>query len=300
MVSVESLKQMYADGVNLIRYLIDVEQMEKTDAIRISYDIQAGSYTERYNRDGESKRAYCKKLALLINELDACDSVMIAGVGEAITLCCTIPHLKHPPSQIYGFDISWSRIKYAREFCRQQQLEDVELFVANMLRIPLKDNSIDLVITNHSLEPNGGYEKPMLAELSRVANKYLLMNEPSYEFGDADVKKRMETHGYVKHLAKHAAELELRVTRNELFGLSLNPMNPTGNTIVELFQQPSRSASPEFQCPVSGLPLTKTGDSFWGSGGCAYPIVDGIPCFLPENAILATHYAVSPARRNEV
>ena len=49
MVSVESLTQMYADGVNLIHYLIDVEQMEKTDPIRISYDILAEACISRFS-----------------------------------------------------------------------------------------------------------------------------------------------------------------------------------------------------------------------------------------------------------
>lgn len=244
-----------------------------------------------YNNDGSNKRAYCEKLAALINELEPCDSIMIAGVGEAITLCCTLPHLRHPPKHVYGFDISWSRIKFAHEFCNQQNIQGANLFVANMMQIPLADNSIDLVITNHSLEPNGGSEKIAITELSRVANKFLLMNEPSYEFGDDKAKQRIDQHGYVKFLAKHSTELGLNVIRNEAFGLSLNPLNPTGNTILQIHDSGRESATPGFQCPISGLPLTKQIDAMWGSGGYAFPIVGGIPCMLQENAVLASHFS---------
>lgn len=290
MQDINQLKQMYERGENLIQHLTQVENIDKTNAIRISYDIQAGSYMSIYNSDGSAKRDYCLQLASLIDELETCDSIMIAGVGEAITLCCTIPHLKRRPKHIFGFDISWSRIKFANEFCRQQGLEGAELFVANMMQIPLADNSIDLVITNHSLEPNGGNETTGITELSRVANKYLLMNEPSYEFGDEKAKARIDQHGYVKHLAKHATNLGLNVIRNEPFGLSLNPLNPTGNTIVQIHDDDRDAATPTFQCPISGLPITKQEDALWGTGGYAFPIVGGIPCMLPENAVLASHF----------
>lgn len=278
---------MFERGENLIQYLTEKQNLDRIQAIQISYDIQAGSYVENYYRNGVKKRAYCEKLAKLINTLEPCESILIAGVGEAITLCCTVPHLRYRPRYIGGFDISWSRLRYGSQFCEQQGIGGVDLFVANMLNIPLPDNSCDLVLTNHSLEPNGGSEIEAITELSRVARKYLLMNEPSFEFGSQEVRDRIDKHGYVKALAEHATSLGLRVIRNELFGMSISEANPTATTLVELEHDKDVSNALRFRCPISGCPLLPQGDSFWGIGGYAYPRIGGIPCLLPENAVLA-------------
>ena len=71
-------------------------------------------------------------------------------------------------------------------------------FVGNMFHIPFADNSIDIVYTSHSMEPNGGREKEAMAELYRVAGKYLVLLEPSYELATDDGKQRMDRLGYVK------------------------------------------------------------------------------------------------------
>ena len=49
-----------------------------------------------------------------------------------------------------------------------------------MEQIGLKSNSVDIIYTNHSLEPNGGREEVILKELLRVTNKYLILFEPIY------------------------------------------------------------------------------------------------------------------------
>ncbi|MDO5381032.1 MAG: methyltransferase domain-containing protein [Acidaminococcaceae bacterium] len=80
-----------------------------------------------------------------------------AGIGEGTML---LPLLLYLPdnffNNIYGFDISWSRVKYAQKFMQENNKGSVHLFVGDLFNIPLADNSIDLVYTCHAIELNGG------------------------------------------------------------------------------------------------------------------------------------------------
>ena len=76
-----------------------------------------------------------------------------------------------------------------------------------MFNLPLLDNSIDIVYTSHSMEPNGGHEEELLAELYRVTNNYLILLEPAYEFASEEARARMRKHGYVTNLYETAKRL---------------------------------------------------------------------------------------------
>jgi hypothetical protein len=66
-------------------------------------------------------------------------------------------------------------------------------------------------------------------------------------------------------------------------------LNPTGTTIVRLENEPAQHGE-DYRCPKSGHSLRRYDDSYWGDGGYAYPMIGGIPCLLPENAVLATQF----------
>ncbi len=289
--NIKHLQKLYAQGVNIINYLKQEnrENINDVEIIQISYDIQAGSYRKRFYEQPDLKVKYCQKLAETIDQLGSFESILLVGVGEAITLSLVIKYLKNKPSKIYGIDISWSRIKYGQIFAKEQGLENINLFVADLFQLPFLDNSIDLVMSNHSLEPNGGKEKQAICELNRVAKKYVLMNEPSYQFGNKIAQERIDKMGYVKNLAKHSEELGFNVVKQELFGISMNPKNPTENIIIKKDSIGDHVDQP-LACPLTGNPLIKLQDCFFSvEGMLAYPIIGGIPCLLSSKSIVATH-----------
>lgn len=194
-------------------------------------------------------------------------------------------------SSIYGFDISWSRIKYAQKMLDMLNVKGVSLFVADMLRMPIKDSAIDLVYTVHAMEPNGGKEIQVLKELYRVTRKYLLLFEPIYEKANDEGKKRMLQHGYVKGLYDTAIELGYNVIKYEMLKNPSNPLNPTGIIIIE---KPTISSPIDdvFCDPVSRKEVNiKNNIVYCKDSMLMYPIMDGIPCLLEDNAILATKYS---------
>ncbi len=285
------IKEIYANGEYIIKYLksISNHDLNTIEDILISYDFQAGSYVKAFSNNQEFKHKYCSSLATVIDNLGNFDSIMEAGVGEATTLNNLIKNLTKTPSEIFGFDISWSRLKFAKEFLADFGLKNVTLFTANLFEIPLSDNSVDIVYTSHSIEPNGGKEEEAIKELYRITGKYLILLEPSYEFADNKSRIRMKEHGYVTNLYANAKKLGYKVIEHRLFDYSANPLNPTGIMIIE--KKSSISNSPGVKCPISLTDLVKFNDSLLYSKDSflAYPVIDGIPCLLKENSILATH-----------
>lgn len=285
------IKEIYANGENIIKYLksINNDELNTIEDILISYDFQSGSYIKGFSNNPEFKDKYCTSLARIIDNLGNFDSIVEVGVGEATTLNNLIRKLTKIPSDILGFDISWSRLKFAKEFLADFELKDITLFAANLFEIPLLDNSIDIVYTSHSIEPNGGKEEEAIKELYRIAGKYLILLEPSYEFADEKSQLRMKEHGYVTNLYSTAKKLGYKIIEHRLFDYSSNPLNPTGIMIIE--KKSSISNSPNLKCPISLTELTKYNDSLLYSKDSflAYPVIDEIPCLLKENSILATH-----------
>jgi hypothetical protein len=93
------------------------------------------------------------------------------------------------------------------------------------------DESFDVVMTSHALEPNGGREKEGIRELCRVARRYVLMLEPDYDLAPAEGKRRMERLGYVTQLWDALVDLncDFNVHPFEQIG---SPLNPTSLFLV--------------------------------------------------------------------
>ena len=65
----------------------------------------------------------------------------------------------------------------------------METFTIDNMRIPLPDNSIDVVITCHAIESNRKSMKSIIKELYRVSKLGLCLMEPHYEIGNSYQKK---------------------------------------------------------------------------------------------------------------
>ena len=287
----QKIKELYSNGENIIEYLksISNNKINTIEDIMISYDFQSGSYIKEFSTNKEFKEEYCSALAKLINKIDNVQSIIEVGVGEATTLNTLIYNLTNKPSNILGLDIPWSRLKFGKELLKEFDVQNVNLFTANLFEIPLLDNSIDIVYTSHSIEPNGGREEEALKELYRITKKYLILLEPSFEFANDQAKDRMKKHGYVTELYSTAKKLDYKIIEHRLFDHSLNPLNPTGLIIIE--KKITSSNNSNLVCPISHTELLRYTDSLLYSkkSFLAYPILNEIPCLLKENSILATH-----------
>ena len=164
-------------------------------ATLVFYDLQAGTCVANTKNNPDLNQQWCKHLANLIPPLlPKGGSLLELGVGEATTLNGVLQLLNTNVGDAYGFDISWSRIAFANHWLHANS-QKANLFVADLMSIPLADNSIDVVYSSHSVEPNGGYELSCLTECLRIARHAVVLVEPLYELANPEAKQRMRNHG---------------------------------------------------------------------------------------------------------
>lgn len=295
MTTPRQLKELYKQGQNISAFLrknMGVEHNTR-EIIEISYDLQTGSYIDAMQNEkmAKHKEEYSREIANTILSLCEPTSVLEAGVGEATTLSGVLKNLGNKVNS-YGFDLSWSRVAYAKKWLHSKGIINTVLCTGDLLSIPFLSNSIDVVYTSHSIEPNGGNEEPILRELYRVARKFLILLEPGYELANDDARQRMDFHGYCKNLKGIANSLGFDVLEHKLFPYISNPLNPTAITIIRKDSDDStKLPSDPLVCPKFKTPLKKIGGMLFSPEALVvYPTIGGIPCLRIENGIFASKY----------
>ena len=208
-----------------------------SEVIEVAYDLQAGTYAEYADLHPEFGRLYAQQLARhLESHLLEGDVLLDAGTGELTTLSHVVAQLGVQLSTIHAFDISERRLEVGRRYAETHMgaaIEKLHLFKAELAAIPLGDRSVDVVTSNHALEPNGGREVELLSELIRVCRGKLVLFEPCYEIASPEGQARMKKLGYVQGLAETAAALGATVLSCEPLELVSNPLNPTVCLVVQ-------------------------------------------------------------------
>jgi hypothetical protein len=291
------MRDAYAKGENAMAWARDnlLEGDNKLISTLIAYDLQAGTYVDEARQNPEYVTSWCKQLAELVKPylIDGCD-ILEVGVGEATTLSGVLNALNFNNVNAYGLDLSWSRILVGRDWSEEQK-NSPKLFVGDLFNIPMKDNSIDIVYTSHSLEPNGGREIESIKELLRVARKAVILVEPCYELASEDAQQRMRSHGYVRGLKTAAESLGVNIVDYRLLDFFKNPLNPSG--VMTLLKSKTsfpikKSDIGKWQCPLTGVQLIDSGDYFYAeSVGIGYPVLKGIPLLSPNHAVIASKLA---------
>ena len=294
--NLKKLREIYDNGGNVLSYVKGESNSDKNSslAISISYDLQAGSYIKKakMNQNFENKRAGL--YADVLNTLGKFNTILEVGIGEATTFSNLLPRLSHKDFIAAGFDISYSRIQYGNLHLHEEGISNAILFVGDLFDSALKDNSIDIVYTNHTLEPNGGREKEALEELYTITKRYLVLFEPMHEGSSNETKEHIEKHGYVTGLASMAELLGYKVIENKLLiKKALRSNNNTGVIIIEKIGNSTIEESKEIMlaCPITHESLSLVRNNYYCKESMLlYPVVDSIPCLMPSNAIIASHF----------
>ena len=286
----QELMRVYRQNQNVSEHIRKKEgsNFNSTENILHSYDLQAGSYIDALNDEKhlQFKVGHSTHLAEIINNYEF-KSILDVGVGEATIMPFFLKKLANKAAKILAFDISLSRVLYARKLVNQVTDRTIKLFTARIDAIPLPNASVDLVFTSHALEPNHGQELKLLSELLRVTRNQLIMVEPTYELGNRKTRRRIEKLCYIRDLPDHLDKLGYKVDRHEKWPWIDHPANEAALIIVS--KQSCPPINPNFISPMSRLPMQKRDGYFYCPGdGYAFPIVEGVPCLVPENGILVS------------
>lgn len=309
-----TLKELYNNKINIMEYLRNNSNIDFNDKeiIKYSYDLQAGSYIKDYLNPSNNiihvrqKKNDCdleeidyityvdiwyKAAANILNSLN-CSSLLDAGTGEATTLHGILKHSSNQFKQIFGIDISLSRILYASSFfSKNLPFPDLKanFLTGSIFELPFTDSSIDLVFTCHAIEPNTNNEKAILQELYRVAKKYLVLIEPSYNLGSDATKENIVKHKYIRNLHNTAGELGYNIIKYELFDISIDK-NMSEIIIIEK-NKDIIDNNKILACPICKKPLLYHNHNYFCENCLlAYPIINDIPVLNKEYGILCSKY----------
>lgn len=287
--------EKYKKGENISQLMRNTLNSEynSSEIIEMAYELQSSTYIKsmKDKKSLEEKKLYTEELSKIILKFCEPKSILEAGIGEATTLSELMENFSNK-TFFYGFDLSWSRVAYGNEWLKYKKLSSYNLCTGNLLEIPFLDDSIDLVYTSHSIEPNGGKEREILKELYRVTKKYLILLEPGYELTNDENRKRMDSHGYCKNLKGIAEDLGYKVIRHELFKFCTNKLNPTAIIIIEKNKDNNENIVEQpFADPIYKTKLERNKDCFYSPESMSvFPIINGIPCLRSENKILSVKY----------
>lgn len=279
------------------------KNINSLDDILVSYDRQTGSYIKSYYDDKkyefliDKEKKYViakeyleergKSIAKVIDELNI-NTFLEVGCGEATSIYLINKNLnrKH---KIFGLDISSSRVHYGNLFLKNEGICDIDLCVGNMFALPFMDNSLDAVITIHAIEPNTGRESEALKELYRVANRYVILIEPSHKFGNEETRANIEKHKYCKNLEDTIDDLGYNVIFQEIF-----PHNKETNiaviTIIKKRDVEEKIENVSFSCPICLSTLDKKDHVFCEECDVVYPKIKDIGIYTKDKAIFFSKY----------
>ena len=272
------------------------------EIIAAAYDLQAGTYSANAEAKLEFYQARVEEVVNFIeSNISNITSALDVGSGE-LTMFSRVASKLSSKSKINFFatDISLSRLIVGRNWLKSSfdVVSDIELAVADTAKLPFGTKSMDIVITDHSLEPNGAQLQETLRECFRVAKRYCVFIEPSNSLQAKAGLERMKSLGYIFDLETDIKKLGGKIVCQHLTINNYNQLNKSKMLIVETPQvdgnpEPDNHIDFSYTYPGSNHLLEKN-DNFLFSekNGFLFPVVDSVPLLLEQNRILYSKYRV--------
>jgi ubiquinone/menaquinone biosynthesis C-methylase UbiE/uncharacterized protein YbaR (Trm112 family) len=220
--------------------------------------------------------------------------VLEVGAGESTTIHNLMKALAPLSVHWSALELSWSRTAEGKRWAIEHGTFDrFDSFVAaSAVDIPFPDNSFDVVYTNGCLEQIRYATDRALTEILRVAKRWVILYEPSYELGDQYQKLYIEGSQYCRGLPTILERLGVKPIRYELAPHSFNPFCCYAVTVIDK----GASSPPEKAdhcCPSCKKPLLPIKEGYFCTTlecSCVYPVIWGVPCLRKEDAIFASMY----------
>lgn len=279
----KKLKELLKKKKNIYLFLKKNTNLKNHIITKLSYDAQTGSYIKLHG-----KRNLSKILDPVINEIKKfkkIKTILDFGSGEMTSLAYIMNNLSNK-ILFYANDISLSRLiagqKYIKKKLDKKRIKNLNIFCTNHFNLPFDDNSIDLIITVQSIEPNNKYKKQLLSELIRISKKGLILMEPHFEIGNEQIKRRMIKFGYIRNFEKLIRSYKLSYTILKTKH-HYNPLNPTSIFVIKKKYNNFHKKITKYQEPKTKAKLVKESNFYYSTESSRlYPVIDNITVFSDE------------------
>jgi SAM-dependent methyltransferase len=218
-------------------------------------------------------------------------SYLEVGAGEYTTLVAALKGRPERPKRLVGLDLSWSRLHVGERHARANGVSVERSVVGDLFDLPFLDDSFEIVYTHHCIEQSPFDNARALSELYRVASRFLILIEPSYELGDRIQKRRMVARNYVRGLPKAIRQLGYALRKYELLPLGAYGNRPAVFMIEKSGRDAGASRPDYLACPLGKEPVIAAKRHLYcREHRVIYPVIDGIACLDRRHAIPASRF----------
>lgn len=130
-----------------------------------------------------------------------CRELLEFGVGSGVNLLLLKKFLfRSDKLKVSGFDYAVSRLLTAKATFSKHSIECEDLFLANGLNVPLKENSYDIVFSHYVIEQMKDFEEKALDNMIKIAKKGVVLFETAVYRPTINQYIYMKHSGYSKDL----------------------------------------------------------------------------------------------------
>ena len=147
------------------------------------------------------------------------------------------------------------------------------------------DNSVDLVFTNHAIEPNKKTTEAILKELYRISRKGLILCEPDFSTSNPFQKKRMLKNNYSIDIDQKLKKLKIEFKKIQL----INSININNKTTVFIIKKNIKQKISHFSFvdPYFKKKIRKFKKNYYSNFlNCLFFSFEDIPLFNFDNPII--------------
>tara|TARA_B110000971_G_scaffold28239_2_gene25290 strand:+ start:106 stop:1005 length:900 start_codon:yes stop_codon:yes gene_type:complete len=260
-----------------------LSKLDKTKIINFAYDLQTGSYIRDWEKKKQAYRSFNEEIVEVINDnFRKLSNLLDCGCGELTNTNLLRKGIKN--IKIYGLDFSFNRILAGVKYFKLKK-KDMNFVCATLKDIPFKNNSFEISMTMHAIEPNNGEEEEIIKELIRVSSRGLVLIEPDYKLANTIQRKRMRKYGYTQNLEKILIKKNIKYKKIPMKNY-LSFKNKSSIYIINLNKK--KIKSPIIVEPITKKPISLINSNYIYSKtvGLIYPVIEGIPILKKEFAML--------------
>ncbi len=149
-----------------------------------------------------------------------------------------------------------------------------------------QENSVDVSMTMHSIEPNGNAQGAIILDNAiKSAAKYIILFEPNYSTAHQEMKDRMLKHDYVRNIEEHLSTMDSILIR-EKYIMEVQETTNNLTTCWVLEKKEKHDATYHLTCPISGCRLESHANFLYApEAGLAYPKIGDVMCLNKDDAI---------------